>query len=147
MMAFMRPRLTSFWPTYWKVVFMFRSLPLSCQEVLPFSLFIFLYLFFTPPSIYPIIIVTWIFSDREELSLENQTPAAKETQRKRNFILIPTVHFISLNKLPPYVSVGVFSHLYEKYQHDLQNVKGACEVKMSLPIFYVRRNDTKIASV
>lgn len=71
--------------------------------------------------------MTGIISDREELSFENQTPAARETQRKRNFILIPTVHFISLNKLPPYV--GVFSDLYSKDEDDLQKVKHGCEVK------------------
>lgn len=52
------------------------------------------------------------------------------------------MHFISLNKLPPYVSAGAFNDLYEEYQHDLQKVKGGCEVKMSFPPFYVTVLDT-----
>ena len=43
----------------------------------------------SPPSIYLVIIVTWITSDREELSFENKSPAYKR-QWKRNFIWIPT---------------------------------------------------------
>lgn len=42
-----------------------------------------------PPSIYLVIIVTWIVSDREEHSFENKTPALKARERKRNFILVP----------------------------------------------------------
>lgn len=77
--------------TYWKVVSIFQSLPLSCQEALPFSLFIFIYLFFTPPSVYLIIIVAWVIFEREELSFDKQTLATNKTQ-KRNFILIPNVN-------------------------------------------------------
>lgn len=114
--------------------FHFSITPLEVPGGSSFLTVYFLCLVFAPTSIYPIIIVTWIISDREELSFENQTPAAKQTQRKINFILIPIVHFISLNKLHLYVCPGVFSDLYEEYQHDLQKVKGGCEAKMSFPL-------------
>lgn len=75
-MALMGPRLTSFWPTDGKVVFIFQSLPLSCQEVLPFSLF-----FSLPLLIYPVIIVTWIISDREEQKTNSSCTTTTEEKK------------------------------------------------------------------
>lgn len=102
-MAFLRPRLTSFLPTSWKVVFIFQSLHLSRREVLPFSLFIYLYLFCTPPGIYPIIIVTWTISDREELSFENQTPASKHKGKETLFWFSLCTLFVETSSLHMWV--------------------------------------------
>ena len=72
------------------VVFIFHSLPTSSHEApaLPL-LFLFPSSSRSPPSIYLVIIVTWITSDREELGFENKSPAYKR-QWKGNFIWIPT---------------------------------------------------------
>lgn len=89
----------------------------SCCLSLPLSLFIFPSSSRSPPSIYLVIIVTWIISDREELSFDNKTPCSKSQRRRETLFWFPWCEPLINSQELPASRCLYFEWFCLKHQH------------------------------